>query len=278
MKARITVDPRSTPTWFAVASVFVVVSMIFVQAGRADQTLTLGGVTLGSPVEASTRAFGAPGLVQTTDDGHEWRWFDAAGLDVDLLVDNTLTVRQVLVSRPEDVHGTASKLVQPSEFPVLEQLSSSAATWMKSNGATPQPEPENSVSAWRVAGGLVVLELRDGRVRKILALDITSAAHLGYVSGPKAAPYRSPRLVRQYAVDYPKRAIERRAEGVVVVAVDLASSGSVKSVRVIVSSGDADLDAAEVLSMRRSRFAPARCNGEPCDGIYLDREEYTLAP
>jgi TonB family protein len=79
-------------------------------------------------------------------------------------------------------------------------------------------------------------------------------------------------------VDYPKRAIERRAEGVVVVAIDLASSGTVKDVRIVVSSGDADIDAAEVLSMRRSRFQAARCDGQPCDSIYLDREEYTLAP
>jgi TonB family protein len=161
---------------------------------------------------------------------------------------------------------------------VLEQQSGTAAAWMKSSGAVRQPEPENSVTAWHVLGGVVVLELRDGRVRKILALDNVSAANLGYVPGPHTASYRSPRLLHQFPVDYPKRAIERRAEGVVVVAVDLASTGSAKDVRVIVSSGNADIDSAEVLSMRRSRFAPARCDGAPCDGVYLDREEYTLSP
>lgn len=269
---RVTVDTKS------IAALTLIACAVVAQVGRADQPLTLGSAPIGTPVAALTHAFGAPGLVQTTDDGHEWRWFDAGGLDVDLLLDNALTVREVLVSRPEEVHGMPSQLVQPREFPVLEQSSSAAAAWMKSSGAIRQPEPENSVSAWRVAGGLVVLELRDGRVRKILALDPASAAHLGYVPGPRTAPYRSPRLLRQYPVDYPKRALERRAEGVVVVAVDLASSGSVKSVRVIVSSGDTDIDAAEVLSMRRSKFAPARCDGAPCDGIYLDREEYTLTP
>jgi len=272
VKLKSTADIKSTATALLIGIV------VAARAALADQSVTIGGVTLGAPVEAATRLFGAPGLVQTTDDGHEWRWFDTSGLDVDLLVDNTLTIRQVLVSRPEDVHGTPSKLVQPREFPVLEQAASTAAAFMKSSGAVRQPEPENAVSAWRVADGLVVLELRDGRVRKILALDTASAAHLGYIPGPRPAPYRSPRLLRQFPVDYPKRAIERRAEGVVVVAVDLASSGNAKSVRVIVSSGDADIDAAEVLSMRRSKFAPARCDGEPCDGIYLDREEYTLAP
>ncbi len=260
------------------ATFVLIACILLAQAVRADQALTLGSVTIGVPVETLEHMFGTPDLVQTTDDGHEWRWFDARGLDVDLLVDNTLTVRQVLASRPEAVRGTPSKLVQPREFPILEQPLNAAAGWMKSGGAVRQPEPENSVSAWRVGGGLVVLELRDGRVHKVLALDMASAAHLGYVSGSRGPSYRSPRLLRQYPVDYPKRALERRAEGVVVVAVDLASTGSAKSVRVIVSSGDADIDAAEVLSMRRSRFAPARCDGAPCDGIFLDREEYTLAP
>jgi TonB family protein len=272
MKRMATVDIMST----AICALIACIALA--PAVHADQALTLSGVTLGVPVETLTRTYGTPDLVQTTDDGHEWRWFDAGGVDVDLLVDNELTVRQVLASRPEAAHGTPSKLVQPREFPVLEQPLDAAGAWMKSSGAVRQPEPENSVSAWRVSGGLVVLELRDGRVHKIRTLDMVSAAHLGYISGPRGASYRSPRLLRQYPVDYPKRALERRAQGVVVVAVDLASTGIAKSVRVIVSSGDADIDAAEALSMRRSRFAPARCDGAPCDGIYLDREEYTLAP
>lgn len=277
MRLNVTAGVRST-VGISSTLAFVAACAMLAHAAWADQTLTLGGVAVGTPVETAIRAFGAPGLVQTTDDGHEWRWFDAAGLDVDLLVDNTLVIRQVLVSRPEDVRGVPSTLVQPREFPVLEEPANNAAARMKSMGAARQPEPENTVTAWRLGGGLVVLELHDERVSKILALDTASAAHLGYVPGPGAPPYRSPRLLRQYPVDYPKRAIERRAEGVVVVAVDLTSSGNPKSVRVIVSSGDADLDAAESLSMRRSRFAPARCDGTPCDGVYLDREEYTLGP
>jgi TonB family protein len=268
----LTVDLKST------ATLVVDAYIMFAQTAVADSSMTIGGVALGSPVQTAVHAFGAPGLVQTTDDGHEWRWYDASGIDVDLLVDNTLVVRQVLVSRPEDLHGVPSKLVQPHEFPILEESANAAATWMKLNGAVRLSEPENTISAWRIGGDVVVLELRDDRVRKILGLDAAAAAHLGYVPGPRSAQYRSPRLLRQYPVDYPKRAIERRAEGVVVVAIDLASSGTVKDVRIVVSSGDADIDAAEVLSMRRSRFQAARCDGQPCDSIYLDREEYTLAP
>jgi TonB family protein len=238
----------------------------------------LGGVALGAPVQSAVKAFGAPGLVATTDDGHEWRWYDAGGLDVDLLADNSLVVRQILVGRPEPLHGTPSKLVQPKEFPVLEKMAREAWVWMKSDGAVPQAEPEGTVSAWRTNSDVVVLELRDNRVQKSLSLDASAAAHLGYIAGPRAPLYRAPRLLSQYPVDYPKRAIERRAEGVVVVQVEVAASGSVKDVRVLVSSGDPDIDAAETLSMRKSKFQPSRCDGQPCDSIYLDREEYSLAP
>ncbi len=263
----------------ALAAIGLAIAMLVaVQTAKADAPVALGGVTLGSPVLDVVKEFGAPGLVATTDDGLEWRWFDAKGLDLDLLADDSLVVRQILAGRPEPVRGTPAPLVQPREFPVLEARASAADREMRSAGALHLVEPEGTISAWRVGSAVVVLELRDASVRRILALDEASAARLGYVAGPHAQPYHAPRLLGQYAVDYPKRAIERHAEGVVVVEVQIAASGSVKDVRVLVPSGDADIDAAEVLSMRRSRFAPARCDTQACDGVYLDREEYTLAP
>jgi TonB family protein len=84
--------------------------------------------------------------------------------------------------------------------------------------------------------------------------------------------------MRQFAVDYPKRALQEHAEGVVVVEVDLLPTAAVRKVSVLVSSGNADIDAAEMLSMRRSTFEAARCDDVPCAGVYLDREEYSLAP
>ncbi|MDQ6767163.1 MAG: energy transducer TonB [Candidatus Eremiobacteraeota bacterium] len=242
----------------------------------AAQTATLDGVALGAPIQAVVKALGTPGLVATTDDGHEWRWYDAGGLDVDLLADNALLVRQVLVGRPQALNGATSKLVQPREFPVLEQPASTAAAFMKSIGAVRQTEPEDTVSAWHVGDHLVVLELISGAVHKIFALDAASASHLGYIPGTPAPHFHAPRLLGQFAVDYPKRAIERRAQGVVVVEVSVQASGSVKDVHILVSSGDPDIDAAETLSMRRSKFQPALCDGQPCDSIYLDREDYTL--
>jgi outer membrane biosynthesis protein TonB len=60
------------------------------------------------------------------------------------------------------------------------------------------------------------------------------------------------------------------------VAVDLSATGAVSHVRVVVSSGNADIDAAEMLSMRRSKFEAARCDDAPCPSVYVDREEYSL--
>jgi len=244
----------------------------------AGTQTTLAGIALGDPVAEAVTRYGAPDLVATTDDGLEWRWFDARGVDVDLLADNMLAVRQILAAKPQPVNGVEPRLVQPPEFPVLEMQASVADAWMRSTGGARLTERENVVRAYRFGDDVVVLEIRGGIVGKILALDGTSAVRLGYEHGPAAMRYRAPRLTRQYAVDYPKRAIERRVQGVVVVAVDVLPSGAVKDARVVVSSGDADIDAAELLSMSRSTFTSARCDDEPCDGVYVDREEYSLPP
>jgi TonB family protein len=245
-------------------------------SAQANAATSLDGVTLGTQVISVVKQFGAPGLVQTTDDGNEWRWYDAAGIDVDLLTDDALMVREILVSRPEALRGKPSPLVQPQEFPLLELSAKTAAAQMRSVGAVRQAEPEGGILAYHVSDDIVVLELRQNIVNKILALDQTSAARLGYVAAAQTTRHHAPRLVHQYPVDYPKQAIARRAQGVVVVQVDVSSTGAAKDVRVLVSSGDPDIDAAESLSMRKSTFTPARCDGQPCNGVYLDREEYTL--
>ncbi len=262
------------------ASCALVVCWLLASAvSLADQqrALTLAGVTLGDPVAEAVKTFGTPGLVQTTDQGNEWRWFVTEGLDVDLLTDNNSIVRQILVAQPEPANGKTPPLVQPKEFGLLQKTATSAAAAMKSMGAMRQTEPENTYSAWQLGSGFIILELAGGKVLKILALEREAAVRLGYVSGAPPPAYRAPRLVNQYPVNYPKGAIERHAQGTVVVAVDIASSGAVSDVRVVVSSGDPDIDAAESLSMRRSTFRPALCDGVPCASLYMDREEYTLS-
>lgn len=242
-------------------------------------TGSLAGATLEAPVLSLVHALGMPSLVQSTDDGHEWRWFDAHGIDVDVLTDDQFVVRQILVSQPEAVDGKQPPLVQPAEMPLLETSVAAAEKALAASGAQRQPEPENTTSAWRFGGDYIVLEIAKGAVAKILALDAPAAQRFGYAGGSTLlTAHRAPRLVHQPAVDYPKRAIASRAQGVVIIQVSVAASGAVKDTKVLVSSGNADIDNAELQGMRRSTFLPARCDGQPCAGVFLDREEYVLGP
>src|SRR3974377_465635 len=133
-------------------------------AARGAEQTSLAGVALGEPVTQVVARYGAPDIVATTDDGLEWRWFDARGIDVDLLADDTLAVRQILAARPQPANGAAPGLVQPSEFPVLEMSASAAGAWMRSNGGSRLSEPENVVHAFLFDSDVVVLEMGGGVV------------------------------------------------------------------------------------------------------------------
>lgn len=259
-------------------SSLVVALMVAASTAAATSQATLAGVTLGEPVVKTVKLLGPPTLVQTTDDGHEWRWYNAAGLDVDVLTDDSLGVREILVARPEAVGGKQSPLVQPKEYPLLELSASDAGKKMSGIGRSVAVPDTDKQRVWEVGQDIIVLQLTEQAVRKILALDRQSAGHLGYLGMQPRVSHRAPRLVRQVAVDYPKRAIASHAEGVVVVRVDVASSGAVSDVKVVVSSGNDDIDKAEMESMRKSTFAPARCDDQPCAGVFYDREEYNLDP
>ncbi|HXW50406.1 MAG TPA: TonB family protein [Candidatus Acidoferrales bacterium] len=239
--------------------------------------LAIGGVTLGEPIGSVVSSFGAPGLVETTDQGQEWRWYDQNGLDVDLLTDDGLVVRQVLVAQPVSLDGQPSPLVQPPEFPLLETSVTVAAATLRRSGATPVIEPNPAVGAWRIGADYLVLQLANGSVRKLLALDRDAATRAGYIGAAQpVGAFHAPRLIQQYAVDYPRKAVQEHASGVVVVRADISATGAVTAVTVVVSSKNPDIDEAEVQSISRSKFRPALCDGVACAGVYLDREEYTL--
>lgn len=236
----------------------------------------LAGVGVGSSILETVKLLGPPDLVATTDAGHEWRWVDAHGVDLDVLTDDDFIVQEAAAMRPPDVDGRKAPLVQPHELPLLEMPAVAATTAMNSLGAEPLREPEASVLAWRLDGGVAVAELDGGNVRRLVAMNERTAARLGYVEGPPPRAHHAPVLVNLMAVGYPPRAVRVHAEGVVVVRVSIDRTGRVQNTRVVLSSGNPDIDAAEVESMRRSTFRPARCEDVPCDGIYLDRESYEI--
>jgi len=244
-------------------------------ASTITPTLTLGGFAIDGSVLDGVRAFGPPDVVETSDAGHEWHWYDARGIDRAVLVDDALAIHEILIERPAAVNGQAAPLVQPDELPVLEKPLREAAALLSSRRAASVMESNPAIRAWRVAGALVVTEIAGGDVARIRALDDGAAAQRGYVGGGGAAPaYRAPRFLHVASVGYPERAESLHAHGVVIARVDVDAAGRPARVSVIVSSGNADLDNAEVRSLQLSAFKPALCAGQPCAGVLMDREEY----
>ena len=69
------------------------------------------------------------------------------------------------------------------------------------------------------------------------------------------APPRPKRTIRP---DYPRGARQRGEQGDVALEVDVNEAGTVDDVRVVASSGFAELDAAAVAAVRKARFVPGR--------------------
>jgi len=54
------------------------------------------------------------------------------------------------------------------------------------------------------------------------------------------------------------------------------AGGKAADVRIVVSSGNRDIDAAEIKTMRLATFRPAHCDGAPCSGVYFHLNQYTI--
>ena len=87
-------------------------------------------------------------------------------------------------------------------------------------------------------------------------------------SSPPVAPRQAridapPRPKRNIKPDYPKGARQRGEQGDVVLEIRVNAAGTVDDVKVAVSSGFAELDAAAVKAARVAKFSPARSGREP---------------
>ena len=242
----------------------------------APAVLALGSVALGSSVLDAVKAFGPPDVLATIDAGHEWRWYGARGLDLGVITDDDLVIKEATAARPATSSRRRPALIQPPELPLLEMTAAGASEAMALRAARVLPQPEDQALAWGLGDGFAVVDLEKGVVRRVRVMDADAAVRLGYTQGPQQPMHRAPVLVNLVSVGFPLRALRARAEGVVVVRVDIDSHGAIKSTRVLVSSGNADIDAAEIESMHKSTFRAARCGDDPCDGVFLDRESYEI--
>ena len=88
------------------------------------------------------------------------------------------------------------------------------------------------------------------------------------VSTPTVAPRQArldapPRPERSIRPDYPKGARQRGEQGKVVLEIRVDEEGLVESVKVVGSSGFAELDAAAVRAAKAAKFNPARSGRDP---------------
>jgi TonB family protein len=249
-------------------------------AGPGAPHLTLGGVAIGTSVLDAVKLFGVPDNLRTTDLGHEWQWVDTGGLDREVLTDDDMVVREVLVARPARIAEESPRpTVQPAEFPALAVSVDEATDAIGAAGGIAIAEPDPAVRAWSFSGGVVVADLEDGVTGRLTALDDIMARRLGYLQPPPdtvPSIYRAPVLTHDFYVPYPTAAWRENIEGTAVVRATIDSNGAPKDVRIIVTSGNADLDAAALEAVRKSSFRSARCDDVPCPGVFYELQEFSL--
>jgi TonB family protein len=83
-----------------------------------------------------------------------------------------------------------------------------------------------------------------------------------------ACPPAAVQLRHAAAAAYPASANQAGSDLIVRIDVTVEGDGSVKSVRVVHSSGKADADASAMAAARASRYAPASAGCAPVEGHY----------
>jgi TonB family protein len=246
----------------------------------AASQLSLGGVTIGASVLDAVKRFGAPDILRTTDLGHEWQWVDTGGIDREVLTDDNMVVREVLVARPAPIAGESpAPAVQPAEFHALAVPVDEAANVFAAAGGMAIAEPDPTIRAWSFSGGVLVAELDGGVTGRLTALDDIMARRLGYLQPPPdtvPSVYHAPVMTNDFYVPYPTAPWRDNIEGRAVVRAIIDTTGAPKDVRIAVSTGNAELDAAALESVRKSKFRSARCDDAPCQGVYYDLQDFAL--
>ena len=225
--------------------------------------MTLGGVAVGSSILGAVKWLGVPDLVQTEDDGHFWQWSRAGGFDREVVTDDDLVVRSVLVAR---AGPAAPSSPAPVDAPLLGLDADAAARAAAALGATGMHRFDAQTLVWELRGSVLIGEFDGERVVRLRACDMLTARSRGYFGAPLALPvHRAPALLRQYTPHLIPSGV-----GTVVLRVTVDAQGKVSDARVVVPSGDREVDAFEIQSMRGSTFSPASCAGQPCAGVYID--------
>jgi protein TonB len=130
----------------------------------------------------------------------------------------------------------------------------------------PPPKPKHVVAAAREPQATPVL----ANLAPAAAPPVSREQQVAIAPAPVPAPVLPPRPISGVAGNpkpiYPPEARRRRAQGIVVLKVEVASSGAPLAVTVRTSSGHAVLDEAARDAVERWRFNPAIQAGVPVAG------------
>jgi len=94
---------------------------------------------------------------------------------------------------------------------------------------------------------------------------------------PMPGDRESPQITHRSRIPYPKSAINHDWEGNVTIAVHLTSSGQVKTIKIIRSSGHSVLDEIFVKTVRdQFKFKPRRIQGQNQEGVVKLSHKFIL--
>jgi TonB family protein len=219
--------------------------------------LALGGISLGASIVDDVKKLGMPDVVQTRDDGQFWQWLDRDGLDREVLTDDELIVKSVVVAR-----ASATSTSQPPEMPVLGMEPSKAAGAIAALGGV----PSSFANVWGLGGGYVVTDTVQSSVVRVRAMDVMTARSSGYAGDPLVLPEHKAPVLEKDIIPYFLPA----SSGTAIILVDVDAAGRVSDARVVVSSGYGNVDEFAIDEMRGSKFRAASCAGSPCAGVFLN--------
>lgn len=228
----------------------------------AAPALVFGGIAIGSSVLDAEKRLGFPDIAQTTEYGSYWQWPDRDGLDREVFTDDELTVVSVLVA-PARGGSTA----QPSEAPMLGIDAARAAAAAAAAGAGPTVLKPSTpgVIVWPFGSGYLAAETDGTKVVRLRALDATTARRWRYAGDPLATPSHTAAGMVREVLAHPLP----DGVGLDLILVSLDATGKVTDAKVIVPSGQSEVDRFALACARLSTFRPATCAGVPCAGTFI---------
>ena len=208
------------------------------------------------PVAALVRAYGVPVSVASRDDGQRFVFADGPAT-VTAVVDDEATIHAVDVALPAGTSYTLSLEGKPHRLTFGATTSLAARDELAADAETEGP----SFRVFRLAAdtdAVLVFDPATSTLTRVVLGDRGALLRLGYLTDPQPVqerfPYAAPKLRRS---DVP----DGSGAKATVLRLDLDRGGVVRTVAVVVPSGDAAFDDALVKRLSSDAYAPAKLGG-----------------